>query len=195
MKENLYDLLSEIEKSKVIIKSYKADQIIFHEQDKCEYISIVKKGHIKISSYTYNGNEIVYRDLIDNDIFGNNLIFSSYPYYRGNVISKTDSTIYFISKKELLNILKNNDEFLISFLRREADGYMELNQTIKVLSFENLEERFLYFLEVNNKKVEFSSITSLSSKLRVRRESLSRLISKLVKEGRIIKKDHLLILK
>ena len=91
MKENILELLNNVEKNKLTYKKLLKDEILFHEGDKCNNVGILISGELIISSYTFNGHEIVFNDIKENDIFGNNLIFSSYPFYKGNLIAKKDS--------------------------------------------------------------------------------------------------------
>ena len=70
------------------------------------------------------------------------------------------------------------------------NGATTLNDKIKLLSFKNIEERFIYYLYLNNNEITFSSITNLASLLNIERETLSRLISKLVNKKLISKENN-----
>ena len=74
----LIDLLTEKEKQNIIYKSLSKGEFLFNEGIACEYLGIVISGNIKIISYSFSGNEIIYNSLFEGDIFGNNLIFSSF---------------------------------------------------------------------------------------------------------------------
>ena len=189
MKENILELLNNIEKNKLTYKKLLKDEILFHEGDKCNNVGFLISGELIISSYTFNGHEIVFNDIKENDIFGNNLIFSSYPFYKGNLIAKKDSLIAFINESLLIEFLSSNNLFLKAYLRLQSDNAKSLNDKIKLLSFKNIEERFIYYLYLNNNEITFSSITNLASLLNIERETLSRLISKLVNK-KIISKEN-----
>ena len=167
------------------------NQIIFREEEECEYIAIVLSGEINITSYTLSGQEITYNVIKKNGMFGNNLLFSAKPYYRGHVIAKVDSEIFLINKQNLIKILQNNICFLQEYLSKQADFSKSLNSQIKLLSFDSAEEKLLYYLK-EKQIVEFTSISSLAKTLFLTRETLSRLISKLVKEKRIIRKGNII---
>lgn len=191
--ENLLSTLNEIEKQSIILKIIKKDEIIYEEGETCKEICIVKRGKIKISSFLENGQEIIFNVLRDGDLFGNNLIFSSNPQYKGDVISLEESELYLIRKEALINILQSNKSFLIDYLQRQSDFGKSLNGTIKLLTFNNAIDRLYYFLEVNNNNLEYKTITDLANELYLSREVLSRLLSKLKKEGEIIVKDKHII--
>ncbi len=190
----LFELLTKEEKKQCKLVNIKKDQILFHEDEECLSIGIVEKGSIEIVSYTLSGQEIVYNKINEGEMFGNNLIFSDYPYYKGNVISKRDGKVLLINKASLLKILQNNSDFLVAYLSYQANFSKELNGKIKLLSLSSAEERLLYFLK-EKKRVAIHSVTDLAKQLYLSREALSRLLTKMQKEGKIIKEGNVLQVK
>lgn len=188
MENSILSLLNKQEQSLLEIKHFKKNTTIFNEGERCENISIIVKGNIDIISYSFSGKEIVFNSLIKNQIFGNNLLFSSDPSYKGNVISKSDSTIVFISKDNLLKLFQTNQKFLIEYMRIQSDFGKSLNNRIKLLSYDSALERLEYYLCINNNAVSFKSVSSLAAILNLKRETLSRLLSKLEKEN-VIKRS------
>lgn len=180
--ENLLNLLSEEERKFVVTKHFRAGTIISSEGESCSSIGAVVSGKIKIVSYSFEGDEIVFNTLIPNDIYGNNLVFSSDNKYKGNVISLTDSTVCFIYKDNLLKIFKNNEKFLIAYLAYQSEFSKKLNSQIKLLSFDSAEERFLFYLHLHQNKISYKSITDLANAIHLKRETLSRLITELEKK-------------
>lgn len=193
--KNLYQLLTESERSKVKYIRCKRGETLFKEHDVCNTLGIVIMGNITISSFSYHGREIVFNSLRESEIFGNNLIFSSDPTYKGDVIAKVESVVVLINKNLLLEILQNNNEFLQEFLKINSDFSKSLNAQIKILSFDKAEERFLYFMFINNNRYKYRSITDLSHLLFLKRETLSRLLTRLLlnKDINIDKKNKLII--
>ena len=191
--DNIYNLLTEEEKAKIRTFTYSKDEIIYHEDTLCNEVCIVLSGLVKISTYSYQGNEIIFNQLTAGSLFGNNLLFSSDQKYKGDVVSKIDGTqIVIIKKDQLLEILQTNKDFLISYLNKQSDFGKHLNQQIKILGFDSAEERFLYFLSSNGNKIKIKSVTRLAEDLFLTRETVSRLISKLSEEN-IIKFENKMI--
>ena len=182
----LIETLTEENKKGCKIQKYKKGQIVFHENDECLYVGLVKKGSVQIVSYSLGGKEIVYNEINENGIFGNNLLFSQNPIYKGNVIAKSDCEILLINEENLTNILQNNALFLKKYLSIHAEFSKKLNGTIKLLSFDAAEE---------NEPVKYQSVSSLASTIFLTRETTSRIISRLLKEGKIVQKDKVLYLK
>lgn len=172
-------------KEDIELVSYKKDQIIFLENDLCQKVGIVKNGEISIKSYFADGKEVTYNTLKSGDMFGNNLIFSSNPFYRGDVIALENSEIYLVSKKSLLKILKEDENFLIEYLTAQSDFSKTLNLKIKLLTIQGAEDRIKYYLTINKGQIKFKSITKLAQELYLTRECLSRTLKKLEQKSEI----------
>ena len=189
MNDLLKTLTSEQLKEVKIVNLQK-EEILFGEGDLCECVGIVIEGEIEITSYSYTGNEIIFNRLMPGMVFGNNLVFSSDPHYKGSVIAKKPAKVGLIYIKSLISILKSNDEFIILYLQYQSDTAKQLNAKIKLLSLPGAEERFLYYLHTKSGQIEYQSITHLAATLSLQRETLSRLITKLIKNKRIVKTKH-----
>ena len=192
---NILDTLKPSQLKHIEIKNLKKDSVLFYENALCKSIGIVLEGEVSIVSYFEDGNEIVFNTIEKDGVFGNNLIFSSSPYYKGNIIINEDSRIAFIEKNELITLLKSNESFMIEYLKIHSNFTKALNDKIKLLSISSAEERFYFFLHENRNEIKYKSITSLAKELYLERETLSRLLSKLIKEHKIVKKDRIIKLK
>lgn len=167
------------------IKTYNKNQVISFEGDLCNYVRIIVSGRILISSITISGQEIVYKELKQNDIFGHNLLFSNNPRYRGNVVCLESADVYEFNKKEFIELLTNYEGFAEAFLQYQSEDSKKLNQQIKVQSLPSAEEKIFYLLQINKQELKFKSITELSRRLYISREATSRAVSKMIKEGKI----------
>ena len=188
MKIALLNVLSK--KEHQMVKGYQIAKgnIIYHEGDVCENIGIIISGKVDIVSYSFQGKEMLINSLKAGEIFGNNLLFSSSPVYRGDVIAKEKSVVAFISKENLANLLQNNREFLELYLQAQSDKAKLLTARIQLLSFPNAEERLFYYASKNNGVITFKNVTTLAATLGVQRETLSRLLTSLIKRH-LIKKE------
>lgn len=170
-------IINSIKKHITIIKKYIKNEIIFNENDLCDSLAIILEGNVIISSFTYDGKEIVFNKLSKNDLFGQSLLFSSSPKYKGSIVSLNNSSIGYINKKDLIELLKN-EENLLSYLSLLSDSVLLSKEKSRTLSFENVKDRLLYHLSIYN-KIEYKTITSLAKELCVTREALSRTLKKL----------------
>ena len=188
MKIPLLQVLSKKEHKLVNGYQVTKNSVIAHEGDLCENVGIIVSGKVDIISYAFKGKEMLLNSLKAGDIFGNNLIFSSDPIYRGDVVAKEKCVIAFINKENLIYLLQNNQEFLQLYLKAQSDFGKSLNARIQLLSFTNAEERLVYYASKNDNVIVFKNVTSLAQQIGIQRETLSRLLTSLVKRH-LIKKE------
>lgn len=182
---NILETLKPSQLKEISIKDLKKGSILFREDDKCDCVGVVIKGSVSIITYLSDGNEVIYNTLGENEIFGNNLLFSSEPYYKGNVVTNADSKIALIYKDQLVKLIKTNDSFMFEYFKLQSNFGKSLNNRIKLLSIDSAEDRFYFYLHENKNKISYSSISDLAKLLYMKRETLSRLVSRLEKQKRI----------
>ena len=193
MKSNILQTLSKDEQKLLEVKTLNKGAFLFREGQLCTQIAIVVSGQVKISSINYSGSEVVFNVLENGELFGNNLIFSDNPTYKGDVITLKDSVVVLIKKENLENILQSNKEFLLAYLNIQSNFGKKLNSTIKMLSFSSAEERFKFYLRENNNEISYRTVTELADILHLKRETLSRVLTKLEKENAIKRSPHKIV--
>ena len=178
-----------------VVISAKKNTTLFFEGDSCTKVGIVLSGKINIVSYLNDGKEIIYNVINKGQMFGNNLIFSSNPFYRGDVVAQEDSEIAFITKENLLKALSSDQEFLEAFLKEQSDFSKSLNFKIKLLTIDSAKERIKYYLTFNNNQTTYKSITKLAKELYLTRETISRTLYKMQSNGELLISDKKITLK
>lgn len=175
--------ISEIIHNANEIKEYNKNEVVFNENDECDSMGIVLEGKLLIASYTYNGTEILFNNINKNGLFGHSLIFSSSPFYKGKIISESNSKVAFINKERLAKVLKD-PAMLNDYLSIINDELLKTKEKTRILAFDSTTDRLLYYLTIHD-KIVIESISSLAKSLSVTRESLSRTLKKL-SEAKVI---------
>lgn len=190
---NLLDLITEQEKKLIVYQNIAKNKTLFYEGDVCTSVVILIEGEIIIKSQTPSGKEIIYNEIHKNQIFGNNLVFSNNPIYKGNVVAVKECKVAIILKQNLLNILQSNKQFLLAYLAIQSEFGKSLNDQIKILSCNKAEERLDLYFYRNNGIINYTTISDLANKLGLERETLSRLISNQEKRHQLRRLPHKLI--
>ena len=193
MENNILSALSKEEQKLLEVKTLARGEFLFREGQLCTHLAIVVSGQVKISSMNYSGSEVIFNILSKGEIFGNNLIFSDDQTYKGDIVALKDSTIVLIRKNNLENILQSNKKFLLMYLNIQSNFGKKLNSTIKMLSFASAEDRFNYYLHESKGEIEFRTVTELADILHLKRETLSRVLTKLEKENAIRRSPHKIV--
>ena len=180
--------------------TFSRNQIIFSEGEKCSKIGIIIEGEIKISTITHHEKEETFTIVKKGDIFGNSLIFSSSPYYLGDITATQKTTICFISKSDLIKELSLHPDLLESYINLISDKAIRIKQQNKLLAHKNIRDRISYYFitlskQQNSNIIQLPSITKLSNELSLPRPSVSRELTNMENDGLILRKQKLCKLK
>ena len=173
-------------KNKLIVKSYQKNSLIFSEGEICVSLGIVISGQLKITTLSQN-SEYTINILNENDMFGDTLLFTKGKEYLGDVIATKDTTILFIKKEVLLELLKEQT-FLLNFLQLNAEKNASVRNQLKLYSQKSISDRIMFYLNNESKKIK-SKIIPIKSKeelaviLNIPRPSLSRELINLKAQG------------
>ncbi len=187
---NILDTLTNQEKECIKYLTYKKDEIIFNEGDECTGIGYIISGAVSISTLTIIDNEYNIKTLQEGDSFGEFLVFSSNPYYLGNVYSKKETKIAFIKSRDIIKLMQSNIAFLHSYLNKMTNDALLLQSRIKILAQKTLREKILFYLknEMEKQRTKTIYVTSkedLAKIINIPRPSLSRELINLQDEGLI----------
>ena len=79
------------------------------------------------------------------------------------------------------------------YLNIQSNFGKKLNSTIKMLSFTSAEDRFMFYLHENKNEISYHTVTELADILHLKRETLSRVLTKLEKENAIRRSPHKIV--
>lgn len=173
------------------IKQYTSRQVIASPIDKCETMGIVLSGRVTIEHNTNDGRRSIIRTLEAQEIFGEILLFletATYPY---SIIACEETSILFIKRAPLLNLLQQSPDLLEQFLSHIANSYMILNKFIKMRSQKRIVNKIAYYLiyygniKSSGEKMRIKSKTEIAEFLGIERQSLIRELN-LLKSANII---------
>ncbi|GAA0071323.1 Crp/Fnr family transcriptional regulator [Clostridium sardiniense] len=174
------DLDSMINNPLVHIKKYSKEETIFFHNDTCNDLSILISGKVEIQQNDANGNTLVVTTLNRANMFGENLLFGDKNTYPMDVVSKENSTVIHINKKEVTKLLQSNQTFLLAFLKLLSNKAMILSNKLRQVSSKSLRHMICDFLIKEAKKQNSDTIKltmtkqSLADSFGVQRPSLSR---------------------
>lgn len=193
---NILNYLTENELKYVKTVEFKKGDILFYEEDKCNEVGIIAYGELEIATTLPTGEKVVYNRMKKDDVWGSNLLFSSKPFYKGDVSALAEGKAYLIMENDLKRFLKENDVFLTNYLKAQGEFAMKLNYRIKLLSIPGAKERIMFALEnTQSGQMHIKSVTIFSELLGLTREATSRAITKLVDEGFIDYNDKVITIK
>jgi len=170
-----------------------SNQIIYTPDDKCDSLSIVLKGKLRISRLLPSGQEQIIKHLEKGEVFGEALLFAGRK-YASYVVSEEDSEILNIPNEVLLSTFKNL-RFLLSSLRSISEKTLNLSGIIETLSLATVKKIASYLLELSLEKESHVFNLPCSKKMLANlmgstREVVSRNFSELQRDGIISMPDR-----
>ena len=191
---NIFDNLTNDElNTYTYLKSYKAKDVVFNEEQIGDVVGMVIYGQIDVIELTYTEKEETITILQNEAYFGDILAFSKHNRYLGHGICLKKTLIRYISKENLFYLFKTNYQFLASYLELLSTKALYIKQENKLFKHKNIEDRIIYYLKLeqkqkNTKKIYIESVSNLARILSLPRPSVSRSLSFLEKKH-IIKKE------
>lgn len=167
--------------------------ILYYEGDMCVETCYLISGKIKISTLSIDGNEVILSIINENDFLGNALVFSSKPYYLGDVTCLEDCELMIIKKNDLLKLFSENINFLEKYFEIISNKTIKLNLQNKMLGHKKIRNRIVSFLEMNGGSYK-KNISEIARLIIIPRPSVSREISRMLDDKVIeIKKDKIIL--
>ena len=182
------------------IIDFERGEVLFSEGEECTGVGLIIKGEIKISIVTDSDHEEAISFIKQDEMFGNNLVFSSSPFYLGDVIGEKKGQMAFFKKEEIIKILQIDQIILTYFLRQISDKAIAIKLQNKMLAHKNIRDRIMFYLlqeakRQKSKSVFIKNYTTLAIILSLPRPSLARELTKMDQDGLIIKNKHTITIK
>ena len=179
----------------IAVKSYRKDALIFSEGDPAAGFYIVAEGRVKIYKLSSQGKEYIMHVAASGQTIAEVTVFSGkdYPAYAQAI---TNSTLLFLPKLQLLDILREYPEIALRMLAALSERQRRFAELIEDLSLRDVSCRLAKYLLnlASEKKSNTFSLdmqkSELALKLATIPETLSRNLKKLKTKKLISLKDN-----
>lgn len=143
----------EIVNQNKVIQHYKKGQFIFHSGNFSKGIYCINSGIVKVEAESENGNGHILEVVQGGEFVGYRSLFAEEP-YKASAIAHEDTTVCFIPKSALFEIIKKFPEVAIRMLSKVSKEFRTTqrrmcSQTDKS-AYERVAEAVLFFKEKFN---------------------------------------------
>lgn len=126
--------------SRLVVRRFNAGQVVFHFGDPGGLLYIIRKGKIKISYATVDGQEALLAILGKDDFFGELALLDEAPRSASaQALEKTETLT--LHREEFLHFLRHNPDFALHVLRTLTQRIRNLNSQISDTFFLDLPAR------------------------------------------------------
>jgi len=183
---------------------YKKDNMILIEEEIGSTMFIILEGRVKISRISEEGREVILSILSEGDFFGEMSILDGQN-RSANVVTLDDSKIMVIRREDFLQMLHDYPQIAINLLKELAHRLRRSDAQIKSLSLQNATGKVASTLlriaddsgKIHLGQVEIPRLPpqqDLANMAGTSRETISRVIKALTKEGYLKKEGSRLII-
>jgi CRP/FNR family transcriptional regulator len=184
------------EREKFVIKSFKKNEVILHEEDTNEYMYIILDGEAKVVNTNEKEKEMLITMHRSGDFFGELSLIDGKT-SPATIIAAKDSVTAIISKKDFYSLLFSQSKVLENLLQLFCSRIRESLKKIQILNFNNAAQRikmlFLLLSETYGEKTEKGTILKIklihqdiADMIGLTRETVTRVLDKWQKGGEII---------
>ncbi len=171
------------------IRRYDKNQIVHLQNEVCNAMDIILKGNVAVQKIDEEGNVLTINVFSAPDVIGAHLVFSTNNIYPMTVVSDADTVILRLPKALIIELGRNNLDFMVALLRTISDRMLILADKIRTISHKTIRQQIIAFLtyEYHLQKslvirLNYSK-KELAERLGVQRSSLSRELNKMRREG------------
>jgi CRP/FNR family cyclic AMP-dependent transcriptional regulator len=125
---------------KLRARSYRAGEVIFHQEDPGVSLHIIKSGRVKITTTSPEGEEIVMAILDERDSFGEIALLDGKPRSANAVAMEATRTLT-LDRGDFLDIMTRNPEMVSAVLAAVAAGWRRTSHLLEDAIFLDLPGR------------------------------------------------------
>lgn len=180
-------------------KRFTDKEILFSEGEDRNYLYVLREGTVLISKLSEDGEESLINILTSGEIFPHTGFFDDRP-YPGTATAKKEAEVLMIPIVAFERFIKSHPELAFKIIKVMNKKIYLLQQKLNDMLSLNVEERLYSALKqmeqlTNTDKIQLTH-QELGNIVGATRETVSRQLKKLEKQGKVIvKKDHVLVCK
>jgi len=177
----------------------KKKNIIVQEFDMGDSMYVILSGEVKISTYSADGREIVLALLDEGSFFGEMSLLDAEP-RSANATTMTDTTLAHIRRRDLLPLLKTQPEITLKLLKETTYRLRRTSRMLERISSMDVAHRLYAYIVDHCRRFgnpaangHYATVLPthqlLADQLSTSRETISRSISALKKDGILVQGD------
>ncbi len=179
--------------SKVVLKKFKKNEVILHEEDTGGFMYIILAGKVKVIQVTEEGRETILAFHKTGDFFGEMSLIDGKT-VPASVVAIESSKVAIVSRKDFYSLLFVQEKFIVQLLRILCSRLREAYERIQILSFNNAAQRmkmlFIMLAEMYGRQEPEKGIRldirlthqNMADMTGIARETVTRVINKAQKE-------------
>lgn len=184
----------------MVVRNFNKDEMIIFEEDLGRTMFVIKKGRVKISGVSNEGDEAIFSIFAEGDFFGELSIIDGLP-RSATATASEDVELWVLNRGDFLSLLETYPQVAVTLLKELAERLRRSDSQIKSLTLKDARGRVGSTLVriaedsgiVRGGKVVIEGMPlqrDLASLAGTSRETISRVIKRFEDEGALIKVEN-----
>lgn len=185
----LEELRKIIDEKDIHYRNYREEDYAFFQGDEIEEASFIIKGQFKGEKILENGKVVEIERFGKGTLLAPAFIYAQYNIIPVDLLALEDSEIISIERETFFNLLMSKPSAMRNFLKISSQKSQVISNRFTEIS-QTIGDKIESYIRENAKdgKIKFDlSLKELAEQFGVERPSLSRVLSKYVKEGKLLR--------
>lgn len=169
-----------------IHRQYQKNEVLVRQEDAPEKIMIIRKGKVKLSTYSEDGKEYIYDIVEEGGIIGEQNLFTGAPLGM-DVTSMSDVDICILTKETIEDLMMDQPQVGVQLVNSIGKKLEEARTVSRILSINDPLKRVAAFLVLRTQMFPHTDIEmtreTMASSINLSRETVSRKLNELADEG------------
>lgn len=170
-----------------ILKKYSKGELLFYAGDESKYLHFLVKGVVRLYKHDFRDNEILIHNINAPSFIAEIANYEDTP-FPANCSFEVDSEVVLIDYEKFKEKFLHKTEISMLFIKSLTKKIKYLENFIHTNMSIDINAKVAKFIYDNEKVIDTIKQVKIAEILNIREETLSRKITKLIKDG-IIKKD------
>ncbi len=170
---------------------------LFRQGDAVENVDVVRQGRIKLIRSTIDGNPVILQLAMAGDIIAEASLFSD-TYHCSAIVDSPSAELSCFGRHEVLSAFNESPTVAMEVMELFARRIRKLRAILEIRNIRSAKQRmYAYFqLESNggNEVPPEMSYKDMAYQLGLAHETFYRELKRLEEEGKIIRKEHVILL-
>jgi len=170
-----------------ILKKYSKGELLFYAGDESKYLHFLVRGVVRLYKHDFRDNEILIHNINAPSFIAEIANYEDTP-FPANCSFEVDSEVILIDYEKFKEKFLHKTEISMLFIKSLTKKIKYLENFIHTNMSIDINAKVAKFIYDNEKVIDTIKQVKIAEILNIREETLSRKITKLIKDG-IIKKD------
>lgn len=176
------------------LSTFQKGEVLFHEGEEMAGVRLIVSGKAKLCATDSEGKEMVLDIIHDGDLVGESAILDEHARFSFTAVALKPGSLRFIPRQIVVSVLERHPDMLVNVANVLQEKLKIFKDKSRMLSESDATSRLAAFLLDRDKRcIDHTialSIDDIAASVNLRRETVSRKLSDLARDGAIVRQGQ-----